>query len=282
MTAPAPRPSSVTAPPGGRPSPALPVGQAIGLQQWFDAYVDRFRQPAGGLEPMLELKYVHCGRVAAVAEGIAADLGWPADEVRLARTVGLLHDVGRFSQFRQFGTYHDPVSVDHGQRGCEVLAAERALEGCPAGLARLIRGTVRLHNARALPPALQPTAGRFVRLVRDADKIDALRIFDEAIETGTLQDNPEICWNMPRHGPLSPRLLEDVGQGMIGSYAEVRSVDDFQLVLLSWAFDLQFPPSRRLALAAGFFDRMIGRLPDGPLVRRIASHVTQALEKDPG
>ncbi|NLI77684.1 MAG: HD domain-containing protein [Candidatus Riflebacteria bacterium] len=282
MNAPVSRPSSQASPAGGAPPAALPIEQAIGLQRWFDAYVDRFRQPSGGLEPMLELKYFHCGRVAAVAEGIAADLGWPADEVRLARTVGLLHDVGRFSQFRQFGTYHDPVSVDHGQRGCEVLAAERALDGCPAGLARLIRGTVRLHNARALPPSLRPAAGRFVRLVRDADKIDALRIFDEAIETGTLRDNPEICWNMPRHGPLSPRLLEDVGQGRIGSYAEVRSVDDFQLVLLSWAFDLQFGPSRRRARVAGYFDRMVGRLPDGPLVRRIASHVFQALEGDPG
>ncbi len=281
MTAPFLHPSLT--PPSGGPRPVtLPAGHAIGLQRWFDAYVDRFRQPSGSLEPMLELKYVHCGRVAGVAEGIAADLGWPADEVRLARTVGLLHDVGRFSQFRQFGTYHDPVSVDHGQRGCEVLAAERALEPCPEDLARLIRSTVRLHNARVLPPALGPAAGRFVRLVRDADKIDALRIFDEAIETGSLQDNPEICWNMPRHGPLSQRLLEDLGQGRIGSYAEVKSVDDFQLVLLSWAFDLQFPPARRRARAAGYFDRMLGRLPDGPLVRRIAAHVFQALEGHPG
>jgi len=257
----------------------LEAAQAAFLQEWFMDYVSRFRDANGGLEPMLQLKFDHCGRVAAEAVGIASDLGWEPESVRLAKAVGWFHDVGRFSQFTEFKTYNDPLSVDHGQRGCEVLETEGVFGNFPPELARLIRCTVRLHNAKILPNDLSGDSLRYLHLVRDADKIDALRVIDEAISSDRLERHPEICWNVPRHGELNPELLEDLRRGRIGSYSAIRTVDDFQLVLMSWAFDLQFEPSRRRAKREGIFDRMAQRLPDGSGVRSATLNALKALDR---
>ena len=40
----------------------------------------------------------------------------------IAHAVGLLHDTARFSQYRDYQTFQDSASFDHGDRGAETVS----------------------------------------------------------------------------------------------------------------------------------------------------------------
>ncbi len=152
----------------------------------LDEYVGAF----GVDDTRVALKYEHTMRVAGLCEEIAVGLGLGADEVDLAWLCGLLHDIGRFEQLRIWGTFKDSVSCGHARMGLAVLDGEPGFGGhglsdadgrlCRfAGeeVADAVRPAVALHSSLRLPDELDPWTRRFCEIVRDADKVDILRVF---------------------------------------------------------------------------------------------------------
>ena len=52
-------------------------------------------------------------------------MGLSKEDQDLAELIGLLHDIGRFEQVRLYHTFSDKISIDHGQKGVEVLFADK-------------------------------------------------------------------------------------------------------------------------------------------------------------
>ena len=75
----------------------------------------------------IRLKVNHTYRVAALCERIARSLGLSSKDVQLAWITGMLHDVGRFEQLRQYGTFSDADSIDHAQYGVQILFEEKKI-----------------------------------------------------------------------------------------------------------------------------------------------------------
>lgn len=67
------------------------------------------------------LKIRHTYRVAEISERIAVGLGLSAYDTDLAWLIGMLHDIGRFEQLKQYGTFVDADSIDHAHFGVELL-----------------------------------------------------------------------------------------------------------------------------------------------------------------
>ncbi|MCU0691597.1 MAG: HD domain-containing protein, partial [Polyangiaceae bacterium] len=158
------------------------------LTQWFRSYVDRFRRDSDTLHPMMELKFAHTARVALLGRTIAELSGWTACEANLAEAAGWLHDVGRFSQWADFATYRDRISVDHASRGCEVLGREDVLSVASAQDRDYLMEAVALHNRLTLPDTLSPASRALCALVRDADKLDIFDLVCAHLDDGTLAD----------------------------------------------------------------------------------------------
>ena len=115
---------------------------------WFGEYAKRYSPQRGALHPVLEIKIEHSVRVAVDAAELARQLRWTAGDVRAARALGLLHDVGRFEQFARFRTLVDQKSVDHGEKGYEVVLKEGILKTCSARDRNAILAGIRYHNRR--------------------------------------------------------------------------------------------------------------------------------------
>ena len=102
-------------------------------EKWFNDYVDSFRIE-GELARMQELKRRHSFRVQRLASAIAESLEWREEnDAWIAHAVGLLHDTARFSQYRDYQTFQDSASFDHGDRGAEILAGLFDWEGIDRG-----------------------------------------------------------------------------------------------------------------------------------------------------
>ncbi len=242
---------------------------------WFVAYVDGFREEET-LHPMLELKLGHTARVAAYCRAIADASGWSSDEGSLGEAGGWLHDVGRFSQWREFGTYQDNVSVDHAERGCEILSGSTVLEGLRDGDRRRLIDAIALHNKRELPAGVAEDSLPLCHLVRDADKLDILDLTYRMLADGTLHETQP---QLSRELAASPAMIEEIRTEHRGSYANMRTLSDFVLVAVAWAWNLHFGASARLVLERGMFTRLAPFLPDTEDVRTVLREAAQELER---
>lgn len=245
-------------------------------RDWLTGYIDSFRDERGVLHSLLEVKRVHSFRVRDNCVRIADALGWNGPLRDLAVTAALLHDTGRFLQFKQFRTYYDGASLDHGNLGERVLKESfpwELLEG--EGGKEVVLESVRLHNKKELPRNLPKKILPIVRIVRDSDKLDVLRLVRRYVEENRINDL------LPRIIPLegySTELVRELGEEGRGSYRNVRSLSDFLLVQLSWAFDLNYGPSFRLLMEEGVFLWIANRLPSHPEVDPFVQSVLEHVE----
>lgn len=218
----------------------------------YRAYVGTFRDAAGALPPMVRVKLDHTMKVVDAARRIMEGEAFPPRERPEGEACALLHDAGRYAQFTEFGTFRDACSVDHAEKGVEVIVREGWLDALPAGERARILDTVRFHNKRALPDDLPPETRKPAFLVRDADKLDIFRVMEDAVRDGALETRPELSWGLPLRAGFSPRVAEAVCAGESVRYEWIQSVADFVLVQVGWLNGgLHFPTSRRMARDRG-------------------------------
>lgn len=238
------------------------------LATWFAAYVDRFAGKDGKLSPMLALKLEHSRRVSEDAAGIGQELGFGEEDVCAARMLGLFHDIGRFSQFADHQTLRDEQSFNHGHRGAEVLEDCAPLTACGKNdRGRIIAG-VRHHNGKNLPDGLDSDAMQFVKIARDADKLDIFFVLYRSWKNGDLLRSPDIALMLRLDGPVNPLVLDELRRRQSVSMAGVKSLADFFLLQLSWVYRLNFRPSYQRLIRRSVLERLAEALPRTPEIER--------------
>lgn len=240
------------------------------IQQWFETYLRRFADRQGILAPMLQIKADHSRRVAGVMDMMAREAGWGEDDGRAAYILGLLHDVGRFSQYAEFHTYIDRASINHGQRGAEVVATAGVLAGIAPDDGMRIMAGIRRHNEHHLSDALGDGDLLFVKMIRDADKLDVCRTMLALWESGELLNYPDLIANVDLKGPPNPMAIAELKAGRTVSYRHIRSLADFFMTLLSWVYDLNFWVSYRRLADWKLPDKMVAALPPAAEVQAAA------------
>ena len=80
------------------------------LRTWFRDFVAGYMTGDADLRRNMRLKESHTARVCREALAIARGLGLDAASLRMIETIVLLHDVGRFEQYRRHRTFSDAQS----------------------------------------------------------------------------------------------------------------------------------------------------------------------------
>ncbi len=230
-----------------------------GIKDWFRDYVGRFRDEEEHLAPMMDLKVAHTARVALLCRTIAEQSDWSTERSNLAEAGGWLHDVGRFSQWAEFGTYRDRDSVDHAARGHEVLRTESLLETAIPKERDALLDSVRLHNKLALPDSLSPSTRALCEIVRDADKLDIFDVVYDHLGKGQLGRLVPALSPEPH---ANPDIVHAIGHSHGASYAGVQTQADFVLISVSWAYELTSRAAAQIANAKNAVGRLAPHLPD--------------------
>jgi len=227
------------------------------------------------LHPMLQLKVDHSTRVAAEARALSSELGWPASKRNAAETLGLVHDIGRFSQFADYGTFSDAASVDHGERGWTVIQQTGWFRRFPVLERAAILDGVRYHNRRVIPEGLSAMSFRFVRLIRDADKLDIFRVVLDALDRDGFRELPEMFPNITLDRSPSPAILDEVFRERNGALQNVKSLGDFLVMQLSWMYDLNYGPTFRRVQNRDILPRLLSQLTASSAVRALGEQARQ-------
>lgn len=246
------------------------------LEQFFDRYTSAFIDQADDPHPFV-LKRTHTRRVCGHVEGLAAAIGTAGPDILMSKAAALLHDIGRFPQYEQYGTFSDRISENHAAMGVRVINEQNVLASCTPRTRKRIITAVSLHNAFALPDRLDPDTLKLARLIRDADKIDILRVMTAVYRDGGHGENRYITWNLDDDGRISPPLVATILNRKLINSDQVKSLNDFKLLQVSWLFDLNFEPSLKIMADLGYIPQILSTLPPSDDLTRLKEFVAACL-----
>lgn len=237
----------------------------------FDAYV----APYDTANPRIALKVEHTLRVAELSERIAHEAGFTPAGIDLAWLCGLLHDIGRFEQLRRWDTFSDAASTNHAALGVEVLfgadvnACASISDGSKAGiihrfidpndeLESIVYAAVAYHSDFRLPDHLDVRTRAICDVVRDADKIDILRVTcSDSVETVLGVSEDELLAST-----VSPAVEDAFFEHRTVRRDERATPADFLVSLACFSYELAYPASLGIAEEQGFmflpFERPFG------------------------
>lgn len=232
------------------------------LRQQLIEYADGFLTGNRDEDLMILLKRDHCLQVAEIALELMKSVSSDPHKQRLAEIAGLLHDIGRFIQYRKYRTFADARSENHSVLGVRVIEERRLLADLAADERKLIQDSILMHNRAAIPDGL-PERGRFyAALLRDADKIDIYRVVLEYYENPSLAGT--VTLDLPDTPEVSPPVVEALREQRPVRMTDLRTVSDFKLCQLAWIYDLNLPRSYRFFRDRAYPERMCACLPEFP------------------
>ena len=242
------------------------------FKHWFKKYVALYYDlPGDGVRPIL-LKEQHTKRTCKEIVLLGQESGLSHEDLLLAETAALFHDIGRFPQWKNYSTFIDSASEDHALLGLKVIAQHEILMGLTADERELIQVAIRHHNLRKLPLSLPPRQGFFSRLLRDADKLDIWRLVITELEGhGNLVETLEGL--IPTSNSFNFRIVAELMERKVPDFSSVRNRNDMILLRLGWVFDLNLPMSCRQVLERHYVERLCSNLP----ARREIQEVEESL-----
>ena len=237
----------------------------------FDSYVAAY----DATNQRIALKVEHTLRVAELCERIAREAGFTPAGTDLAWLCGLLHDIGRFEQLRRWDTFSDAASTSHAALGVEVLFGSKGDtgvaddDGSAAGtigiihrfidpsdeLEEVIRAAVGFHSDYRLPEDLDVRTHAICDVVRDADKLDILRVAStDTVETVLNANEDELLASA-----VSPAIEDAFFEHRTAHYSERVTPVDYLVNLACFAFELVYPASLEIADEQEYIYRALER-----------------------
>lgn len=136
----------------------------------FKNYVSNYDQK----DDRIQGKIRHTYQVVDTAKEIAKDLKLNKEDTKLAMLIGILHDIGRFEQEKQYQSYTDETTVDHAILGTKILFEDNLIrefiEDTQYDI--IIKKAIENHNKYTIEENLNEKELLHAKIIRDADKVD--------------------------------------------------------------------------------------------------------------
>ncbi|MBI5407899.1 MAG: HD domain-containing protein [Nitrospirae bacterium] len=249
------------------------------LKNLFSDFTRSFYSSDEEDQKNIMLKVVHTHNVCSNMIEITSDLLISDNDKRLAETVALFHDIGRFPQYAKFKTFKDAASINHGLLGAKTLIKEKVLQDLSEEERELITRTVKFHNALRIPSTFDERSVFFLKLIRDADKLDIYRVFMEFYEAPEEQKASATAHGKPDTPEYSKDMLKNIRDRKIAPYSKVKNQNDFRLMKLSWVFDLHFHGSFRLLHERSYVNRLAQKLPQTDEILKAVSELNRYISE---
>jgi putative nucleotidyltransferase with HDIG domain len=251
----------------------------IQLTSWFNNYVDTFVPANTAEQQAFKVKKLHSLRVVEEMRKLCDSLNISGSERELALICALFHDVGRFAQFRRFGTYSDQRSTDHAALGLAIMREHSVLSPLETAHAAVVEQAIGCHNQFQIPAGLGGQTLLHAQLLRDADKLDIWHVVTTHYRSGTKSNTFIVAGGLSAAAEISAIVSGDIFANQVGRYENIHSLLDFKVLQMGWVFDLNFAHSIREARNRGYIELLRDALPQTELTNRIYRHIHDWLER---
>lgn len=203
----------------------------------------------------IALKIAHTYRVADNCEQIAKSIGLTDEEVEFAWLSGMLHDIGRFEQVKRYNTFIDSESVDHAEFGADLLFGKDMLIADyidDRDWDAMLEIVIRQHNKYRMDETISGRTLVFCNILRDADKVDILRV---NIET-PMEEIYNVTEEVLLTSGVSEKVMEQVRERHAINRDIMESPVEHLIGHIALTFELVYEKSRELAKEQGYVLKM--------------------------
>ena len=211
--------------------------------------------------PRIQTKIDHTFRVAQNCKEIANKLELGEEETKLAELIGILHDIGRFEQYKIYDkktnsiTLDTSIKFDHGKAGAEILKKDNYIRNYIEDnkYDHIIIKAIDEHNKYKLSENLSEEEKLYCKIIKDADKLDIM------YETLYIywQDDKRIA--EVEEGELSQEMLQDFYDEKLANNQNRKSETDQILRFSSFIYDINFKCSLEIIKEKDYISKMIDR-----------------------
>ena len=252
-----------------------------GLRHWFEDYVIQFSSDEPMVQASMDLKVDHTRKVCDAIVDIGKSLNLSRKDLCIAEACALLHDIGRFEQFRRYRTFSDARSEDHAALGVKVLKETRVMDRLAPATADTVLWAVGYHNRASLPDGEDGPRLFFLKLLRDADKVDIWRVVTQYYQNAGNNRNHTIELDLPDRDQVSDPVYKALMNGRLVQMADLKTLNDFKLLQIGWIYDVNFPRTFQIVRQNGYLETIRDALPQGSVrVAKIYERARTYLERN--
>lgn len=217
----------------------------------FNKYVKDY----DAANPKIALKIAHTIRVASISQKIGESLLLSNEEADTAWAIGMLHDIGRFEQVRRYNTFDDSRSVNHAELGVNLLFQEGLIKTFDIEEKDydLIKIAISNHNRYRIQEGLSEKKVMFCKIIRDADKIDILRVNYETPMEEIYNTTEEVL----RNDKISDAVYSAFFKESAISHSLKETYVDRLIGHISLVFELEYPISYEILKESGYLEKLL-------------------------
>jgi len=188
----------------------------------------------------ISLKYYHSLRVAWLMSLLASKLNMCDEDIVFAFKLGLCHDLGRFYEVARIGRF-DNIGFDHGAYSNKILYNDLFINYMDISEHVLFRKAIYNHNKKDINNIVNNRELVFTNLLRDADKIDILRIRSnkDILNFDSLPDT---------------KVLSNYMSNQTINLKDIKGMVDSTILYLSFFKDLYYRVSHDVVINHGYLD----------------------------
>jgi putative nucleotidyltransferase with HDIG domain len=250
-----------------------------GFRNWFISYVKSFHSPDPAIQHGFSIKKKHSLQVCKEILNLGSLLGLHLEELCIAETAALFHDIGRFEQYKIYGTFADSTSENHAELSIKILRENRVLDKLERIPRDLIIKSILYHNRIQLPEAEDGTVIFFSRLLRDADKLDIFRVVIENYQRSDSERIAAIGLDLPDTPEISDAVLDSLLAGHQINSRDLRTMNDAKLLLMGWVYDINFKQTFQIIRDRGYLEIIKNTLPVSQRINDAYIKITSVLER---
>lgn len=204
-------------------------------------------------------KVIHTYNVVKMAEYISKDLNLSEEDRTLARVIALLHDIGRFGQAKEFGTFReDQKNIDHASFGVKILFEDNLIREFVEEdtYDSIIKTAIANHSKYELDESKMTEKELFhSKLIRDADKMDSFRAkTEDDIYTMANITEEEI-----ENSLITDKIYNDFMSQKTILSKDRRTGVDMWISYIAFIFDINYRSGFKYIKEQNYINRLVDR-----------------------
>lgn len=239
------------------------------VKNWFSEYVNAFKFTDPELQRNIDIKREHTERVVIEILNIGKSLGLNNYEQNLAEVIAMFHDIGRFEQFKIYKTFSDLKSENHAELGIKILKQYNVLNIFDKEIQNIVFCSIRYHNRPSLPEEENETCLLYSKLIRDADKLDILKVVTDYYSRFNGQKNVALVLELPDNPGISEEVYAALMKRQPVEMKHVKNINDIKLLQVGWIYDINFSPTFDFIRKRRYLEKLREALPDSKEVKEI-------------
>lgn len=185
-------------------------------------------------------KLEHTYHVAKTSKELAIKLNLDTENIYLAELIGLLHDIGRFEEFKVMHSFKE-TKFDHAEYGVKMLFEDNLIANFVSEekYYPIIRNAIYNHNKYQIQDNLDDESLLHSKIIRDSDKLDNFRIEIEPTSekhfVNIVNSKEEI-----ENSLISNTVLKSIQNHECVKIFDRQTPLDYYICLLGFVFDINF------------------------------------------